>query len=109
MSCRVMPTFKKKGGGRGAGDYSFNFGRYVSEEEWGYLPVSAGMRRARVCFSIRLLVEQRISSIRDIFILQNLMKCLGKDAPVFLKKKLEVKLVGRSFLLPQKPVLFPHL
>lgn len=54
-----------------------------------------------VCFSIRLLVEQRISSIRDIFILQNLMKCLGKDAPVFLKKKLEVKLVGGSFLLPQ--------
>uniref|UniRef100_A0A8C5TQN2 FAST kinase domains 2 n=1 Tax=Malurus cyaneus samueli TaxID=2593467 RepID=A0A8C5TQN2_9PASS len=39
---------------------------------------------------LQLLVEQRISSIRDIFILQNLMKCLGKDAPVFLKKKLEV-------------------
>ncbi|KFO59887.1 FAST kinase domain-containing protein 2, partial [Corvus brachyrhynchos] len=39
---------------------------------------------------LQLLVEQRISSIRDIFILQNLMKCLGKDAPVFLKKKLEM-------------------
>ncbi|NWI27008.1 FAKD2 protein, partial [Sula dactylatra] len=39
---------------------------------------------------LQLLVEQRIPSIRDIFILQNLMKCMGKDAPVFLKKKLEI-------------------
>ncbi|KFV41974.1 FAST kinase domain-containing protein 2, partial [Tyto alba] len=39
---------------------------------------------------LQLLVEQRIPSIRDIFILQNLMKCIGKDAPVFLKKKLEM-------------------
>ncbi|NWV10621.1 FAKD2 protein, partial [Ptilonorhynchus violaceus] len=39
---------------------------------------------------LRLLVEQRISSIRDIFIVQNLMKCMGKDVPVFLKKKLEM-------------------
>ncbi|KAM7049530.1 FAST kinase domain-containing protein 2, mitochondrial isoform 1-T2 [Acridotheres tristis] len=42
---------------------------------------------------LQLLVEQRISSIRDIFILQNLMRCLGKDAPVFLKKKLEMAVV----------------
>lgn len=55
-----------------------------------------------MCFSIRLLVEQRISSIRDIFILQNLMKCLGKDAPVFLKKKLEVKLVESSHFSSHK-------
>ncbi|XP_040532152.1 FAST kinase domain-containing protein 2, mitochondrial [Gallus gallus] len=39
---------------------------------------------------LQLLVEQRLPSIRDIFILQNLMKCMGKDAPVFLKKKLEM-------------------
>ncbi|XP_032549374.1 FAST kinase domain-containing protein 2, mitochondrial [Chiroxiphia lanceolata] len=39
---------------------------------------------------LQLLVEQRISSIKDIFILQNLMKCMGKDVPVFLKKKLEM-------------------
>ncbi|NXN44584.1 FAKD2 protein, partial [Rhinoptilus africanus] len=39
---------------------------------------------------LQLLVEQRIPSIRDIFILQNLMKCLGKDVPAFLKKKLEM-------------------
>ncbi|NWV41202.1 FAKD2 protein, partial [Grantiella picta] len=39
---------------------------------------------------LQLLVEQRISSIRDLFILQNVMKCLGKDTPVFLKKKLEM-------------------
>ncbi|NXD08808.1 FAKD2 protein, partial [Nothocercus nigrocapillus] len=38
---------------------------------------------------LRLLVEQRIPHIRDIFILQNLMRCMGKDAPVFLKRKLE--------------------
>ncbi|KAI1237090.1 hypothetical protein IHE44_0014345 [Lamprotornis superbus] len=42
---------------------------------------------------LQLLVEQRISSIRDIFILQNLMRCLGKDAPAFLKKKLEMAVV----------------
>ncbi|NXI10039.1 FAKD2 protein, partial [Irena cyanogastra] len=42
---------------------------------------------------LQLLVEQRISSIRDIFMLQNLMKCLGKGAPVFLKKKLEMAVV----------------
>ncbi|NXJ14893.1 FAKD2 protein, partial [Odontophorus gujanensis] len=39
---------------------------------------------------LQLLVEQRVTGIRDIFILQNLMKCMGKDAPVFLKKKLEM-------------------
>uniref|UniRef100_A0A663LXK3 FAST kinase domains 2 n=1 Tax=Athene cunicularia TaxID=194338 RepID=A0A663LXK3_ATHCN len=39
---------------------------------------------------LQLLVEQRIPGIRDIFILQNLMKCIGKDAPLFLKKKLEM-------------------
>ncbi|NXN93052.1 FAKD2 protein, partial [Rhinopomastus cyanomelas] len=39
---------------------------------------------------LQLLVVQRIRSIRDIFILQNLMKCMGKDAPAFLKKKLEM-------------------
>ncbi|NXA05994.1 FAKD2 protein, partial [Sapayoa aenigma] len=39
---------------------------------------------------LQLLVEQRISSIRDIFILQNLMKCMGREIPVFLKKKLEM-------------------
>nr|XP_047903121.1 FAST kinase domain-containing protein 2, mitochondrial [Anser cygnoides] len=39
---------------------------------------------------LQLLAEQRIPSIGDIFILQNLMKCMGKDAPVFLKKKLEM-------------------
>ncbi|XP_074767276.1 FAST kinase domain-containing protein 2, mitochondrial [Athene noctua] len=39
---------------------------------------------------LQLLVEQRIPSITDIFILQNLMKCTGKDAPLFLKKKFEM-------------------
>ncbi|XP_061234417.1 FAST kinase domain-containing protein 2, mitochondrial [Neopsephotus bourkii] len=39
---------------------------------------------------LQLLVEQRITSIRDIFILHNLMRCMGRDTPVFLKKKLEM-------------------
>ncbi|XP_008934598.1 PREDICTED: FAST kinase domain-containing protein 2, partial [Merops nubicus] len=39
---------------------------------------------------LQLLVEQRVPGIRDVFILQNLMKCMGRDAPVFLKKKLEM-------------------
>ncbi|TRZ21623.1 hypothetical protein HGM15179_005459 [Zosterops borbonicus] len=42
---------------------------------------------------LQLLVEQRISSIKDIFVLQNLMKCLGKGAPLFLKRKLEMAAV----------------
>lgn len=33
------------------------------------------------------------------------MKCMGKDAPVFLKKKLEVNLSGGSFFTSTKPVL----
>ncbi|XP_072194522.1 FAST kinase domain-containing protein 2, mitochondrial-like [Excalfactoria chinensis] len=39
---------------------------------------------------LQLLVEQRLPNIRDIFVLQNLMKCMGKNTPVFLKKKLEM-------------------
>ncbi|XP_064290188.1 FAST kinase domain-containing protein 2, mitochondrial [Passer domesticus] len=58
---------------------------------------------------LQLLVEQRISSIRDIFILQNLMKCLGRDAPVFLKKKLEMAVVreidGLTLLTAQRMFL----
>ncbi|NXF88220.1 FAKD2 protein, partial [Eubucco bourcierii] len=42
---------------------------------------------------LQLLVEQRIPSVRDIFILQNLMKCMGKDAPDFLKKKFEMAIL----------------
>ncbi|NXU10024.1 FAKD2 protein, partial [Pardalotus punctatus] len=60
---------------------------------------------------LQLLVEQRISSIRDIFILQNLMKCLGKDVPVFLKKKLEVAVLREidSLTLPNALRMFSAL
>ncbi|KGL75637.1 FAST kinase domain-containing protein 2, partial [Tinamus guttatus] len=58
---------------------------------------------------LRLLVEQRIPHIRDIFILQNLMRCMGKDAPVSLKKKLEkavLKEVDDLTLLNAQRVFF---
>lgn len=51
MSCRVKAAFQKKEDRRGAGNCSFNLRGYISEKEWGYLPVSAEMRRALVCVS----------------------------------------------------------
>lgn len=101
MSCGVMAAFQKKEMGEEQGITALTWGLH----QWRRMGVLTCYCRDEesscVCFSIRLLVEQRISSIKDIFILQNLMKCLGKDAPVFLKKKLEVKLVVGSFLLSQ--------
>lgn len=47
--CNVMSAFQKKENGGGTGNYSFNLWGYISEEEWGYLPISAGMRRSLVC------------------------------------------------------------
>ncbi|XP_053899909.1 FAST kinase domain-containing protein 2, mitochondrial [Malaclemys terrapin pileata] len=38
---------------------------------------------------LQLLVEQRIPKISNIFMLQSLMKCFGKDAPLSLKRKFE--------------------
>ncbi|TFK13623.1 FAST kinase domain-containing protein 2 [Platysternon megacephalum] len=38
---------------------------------------------------LQLLVEQRIPKISNIFILQTMMKCFGKDAPLSLKRKFE--------------------
>lgn len=39
----------------------------------------------------RLLVEQQLPKSSDVFMLQTYMKCIGKDAPLTLKLKLEVK------------------
>jgi hypothetical protein len=38
----------------------------------------------------RILVDQQVWNIKHVFTLQTVMKCIGKDAPSALKKKLEV-------------------
>ncbi|CAH6791705.1 FAST kinase domain-containing protein 2, mitochondrial [Phodopus roborovskii] len=40
---------------------------------------------------LRILVDQQVWKIEHIFTLQTVMKCIGKDTPVALKKKLEMK------------------
>ncbi|XP_047629289.1 FAST kinase domain-containing protein 2, mitochondrial [Phacochoerus africanus] len=39
----------------------------------------------------RMLVDQQVWKIERVFTLQTIMKCIGKDAPVGLKRKLEMK------------------
>lgn len=41
-------------------------------------------------FNDRILVDQQVWKIEHIFTLQRVMKCIGKDTPFALKKKLEV-------------------
>nr|XP_020636391.1 FAST kinase domain-containing protein 2, mitochondrial [Pogona vitticeps] len=43
-------------------------------------------------FGLQLLVEQQLSQTSDVFILQSYMKCIGKDGPLMLKRKLENKI-----------------
>ncbi|XP_006862003.1 PREDICTED: FAST kinase domain-containing protein 2 [Chrysochloris asiatica] len=40
---------------------------------------------------LRILVDQQVWKIERVFTLQTMMKCIGKDAPIALKKKLEMK------------------
>ncbi|XP_075385536.1 FAST kinase domain-containing protein 2, mitochondrial [Tenrec ecaudatus] len=40
---------------------------------------------------LRILADQQVWKIERIFTLQAMMKCVGKDAPIALKKKLEMK------------------
>ncbi|ELW70803.1 FAST kinase domain-containing protein 2 [Tupaia chinensis] len=40
---------------------------------------------------LRLLVDQQVWKIERVFTLQTVMKCIGKDAPHALKRKLEMK------------------
>lgn len=40
---------------------------------------------------LRIIVDQQIWKIEHVFTLQTVMKCIGKDAPIALKKKLEMK------------------
>ncbi|XP_074857462.1 FAST kinase domain-containing protein 2, mitochondrial isoform X3 [Carettochelys insculpta] len=42
---------------------------------------------------LQLLVEQRILKISNIFSLQTIMKCIGKDAPFSLKRKFENRIL----------------
>lgn len=44
---------------------------------------------------LQLLVEQRISRISNVFMLQTMMKCIGKDAPLTLKTKVENKILSQ--------------
>lgn len=40
---------------------------------------------------LRILVDQQVWNIEHVFTLQMVMRCIGKDAPVALKRKLEMK------------------
>ncbi|KAB0407269.1 hypothetical protein E2I00_005792, partial [Balaenoptera physalus] len=40
---------------------------------------------------LRMLVDQQVWKIERVFTLQTVMKCIGKDAPIGLKRKLEMK------------------
>ncbi|XP_036714495.1 FAST kinase domain-containing protein 2, mitochondrial isoform X2 [Balaenoptera musculus] len=40
---------------------------------------------------LRMLVDQQAWKIERVFTLQTVMKCIGKDAPIGLKRKLEMK------------------
>lgn len=43
-----------------------------------------------IVFDDRMLVDQQVWKIERVFTLQAVMKCIGKDAPIGLKRKLEV-------------------
>ncbi|XP_008113136.1 FAST kinase domain-containing protein 2, mitochondrial [Anolis carolinensis] len=57
---------------------------------------------------LQLVVEQRIPKISNMFMLQTMMKCIGKDAPLTLKKKLESKALSQmhQFTLPNAQHMF---
>ncbi|XP_045416204.1 FAST kinase domain-containing protein 2, mitochondrial [Lemur catta] len=40
---------------------------------------------------LRILADQQVWKIKRVFTLQAVMKCIGKDAPIALKRKLEMK------------------
>ncbi|XP_006889183.1 PREDICTED: FAST kinase domain-containing protein 2 [Elephantulus edwardii] len=60
---------------------------------------------------LRILVEQQVWKIEHVFTLQTLMKCLGKDAPNTLKRKLEMKAVREldRFSVPNSQHMFEAL
>ncbi|XP_077175369.1 FAST kinase domain-containing protein 2, mitochondrial [Paroedura picta] len=44
---------------------------------------------------LQLVVEQRIPKISSLFVIQTIMKCIGKDSPLSLKTKLEAKILSQ--------------
>ncbi|KAM4626725.1 FAST kinase domain-containing protein 2, mitochondrial isoform 1-T2 [Discoglossus pictus] len=60
---------------------------------------------------LRLLVEMRMPSIRGVMPLQTMMRCIGKDAPLSLKKKLEKKALQMmsQFTVPNSQFMFSTL
>ncbi|XP_041118689.1 FAST kinase domain-containing protein 2, mitochondrial-like [Polyodon spathula] len=60
---------------------------------------------------LRLLVETRIPKIKNVVALQTMMRCIGKDAPVSLKRKLEHKALSMlsQFSLPNSQYMFTTL
>ncbi|MBN3303707.1 FAKD2 protein, partial [Amia calva] len=60
---------------------------------------------------VRLLVEIRIPEIKNVFALQSMMRCVGKDAPFSLKRKLEEKALStmHQFSLTNSQHMFTTL
>eukprot|EP00062_Callorhinchus_milii_P006441 gi/632946982/ref/XP_007888830.1/ PREDICTED: FAST kinase domain-containing protein 2 [Callorhinchus milii] len=60
---------------------------------------------------LRLLMEQRVPEIKTVIALQTTMRCVGKDAPLPLKKKLERKALSlvSEFTLPNAQHMFGTL
>ncbi|XP_020365574.1 FAST kinase domain-containing protein 2, mitochondrial isoform X1 [Rhincodon typus] len=60
---------------------------------------------------LRLLVELRIPVIKRVMALQTMMRCIGQDAPLPLKKKLENKAISllNEFTLPNCQYMFVTL
>ncbi|XP_060638697.2 FAST kinase domain-containing protein 2, mitochondrial [Anolis sagrei] len=57
---------------------------------------------------LQLVVEQRIPKISNMFMLQTMMKCIGKDAPLSLKTKLENRALSQmhQFTFPNAQHMF---
>ncbi|KAG7463980.1 hypothetical protein MATL_G00182380 [Megalops atlanticus] len=60
---------------------------------------------------LRLLVESRIPGIQRVMTLQTLMRCVGRDAPMSLKRKLEQKALSMTeqFSLPNAQYMLVSL
>ncbi|KAG2459590.1 RAPH1 protein, partial [Polypterus senegalus] len=60
---------------------------------------------------LQLLVESRTPQIKSVIALQTLMRCIGKDAPLSLKRKLENKALtmAQQFSLPNAQYMFTTL
>ncbi|KAL4609043.1 FAST kinase domain-containing protein 2, mitochondrial [Arapaima gigas] len=57
---------------------------------------------------LRLLTWKRVTTIKNVETLQSLMRCVGKDAPMKLKRRLEEKALSMAdqFTLPNSQFMF---